>query len=194
MITFLTEISFLDVVDVAGSISTAWRSLNMGKVLSHSNGIINIQSPTQGPPSVEQLGSSQPRSWCTNTHPAGMGWTKLLSRLLGQVLSQAGWQYWEQAAGRSADGHCSCRSSPAEKAAGTSIPLYQMWDSKKRKFYLNSIEFYHWSSQTCSCSQLAEWVLFEVGHGQVVSQRGLGDGKEDAGPLLLVCGGPGEGA
>lgn len=58
-----------------------WRSLDMGRAPSHSDGSINIQSPT------EQITSPQPLSCCRNTHPAEVGGTDLLSRILSKVFS-----------------------------------------------------------------------------------------------------------
>lgn len=113
VITFLAEICFQDTLDVAGNISTAWRSLERRRVLYRSDSIVNIQSPQQGPASF--YGTKRQFSvlcWC---HPAGPAGTNLLSWLLNKVPSQARWQYWER-------GHCSCHSCSEEKDSGTYFP------------------------------------------------------------------------
>lgn len=162
MITFLTEICFQDKMDVAGSISLKISRYGKGPFSQWWYHKHSVTYRTDRKFSASFLIHKHAPSWG--------GRDKSSLQDSEQSILTGGWQYWEEEAGRSVMAIASATVALQRK------PQAHLWPHIKSRFQKNhstsnSMVFYQWSSQICSCSQPAESVHFKAGNGQLVSHK-----------------------
>lgn len=184
MITFLTEICFQDKMDVAGSISLKISRYGKGPFSRWWYHKHSVTYKTDRKFSASFLIHKHAPSWG--------GRDKSSLQDSEQSILTGGWQYWEEEAGRSVMAIASATVALQRK------PQAHLWPHIKSRFQKMIPPQIQWYSTSealrfaLAPNQLSQYILKRGMDSWCHTKGGLRVDKENAVPLLLVCGGPRE--